>query len=227
MIISHLKSPLGDLGVNNLEPHLIQSIRNILHEGVALNLGAFREQAFHIKAFARLDEFEMDRVARDEGLQVLRTDHTGLIFKVFRLGEDKLGTARENAGRETVEKVAVSPFAFESLGIFDGINEDLENLVGNGLYLDDFLVDELLGGVVARFHVEPMEAVVVAFPNGGEVYADAGRVVDDGTVIALDGAIELFDVVLGVFLFFLGKTEGGKEAERHYEDVSCFHCLVF
>ena len=127
------------------------------------------QKTFHVEPLILLHELEVNFVARGETLQVFAPIPAGLILEVLGLNEIELALLFEDAGIESVKEIAVAPFPGKTLGLRDTVYHHLEGDVGKGLDLDDFLLDDFVGAVVRNFHVEPVEPIIVALPNGGEM----------------------------------------------------------
>lgn len=87
------------------------------------------------------------------------------------------------------------------------------------------MLDDLLAFVVDGFHVKPAESLAFLFPNRGEVQRQAYGIIQLGLVVALDGPIELLDIVFGVFVALL-RLAGEHREKEGKEDKDSFHVIA-
>ena len=195
------------------------SISRVFEEHDAPDVGGPSRDAFHINPFIFLSAFEVYAVAFWETLQQFSPVPIGLVFKVFRLEKYEFALAFQDTGVETVEEIAVTPFANKGLGMAETMDHQSEGGFAQGFDFQYLLLKYGLGGVVGDFQIEPLERIVSLLPDGGEVQRKRHGVVQLAGIVALERLVKLFGVVDGELLCPADKVD---EAEGEQEQGS-FH----
>lgn len=92
-------------------PGCFGSVSQGFEENDACEVRGSRQEPFHIKTLVFLHKLEMNPLARGEAFEVFTSVPTSLVFKVLGLQEGEFAFPLQDASVETIEEVAVAPFA--------------------------------------------------------------------------------------------------------------------